>query len=468
MIRGTRVMGICMILSGCVAPLPESRMNLVEAMAPESWSASKEGVGGVDGAWVSKFGDSTLTALVREAVVKNPEMKALAERVYQAEKAAYVAGSSRRLFLDSNLTGNRDKIQFVGFPFGGSQTTTRLGSGLNTSWELDLWGRVKAGESAARADAMAAQLDQKAGEASLAGQVCKAYFALVESRQQVALAKRAFSIRKETAELVAERYAQSLTEEGGSASQLRLAQTDVASSTAIVAQRNGEVEVARRQLELLVGRYPSGSLDSASVFDQLPKKPPTGLPSDLLQRRPDILAAERRFISSGHSVREAKLAPFPSLSLTGSVGTATDALQSILSSSQGIWSLGAEVGQDILAGGAVQGELKIRESRDRENLAILQDTVLKAFGEVEIALNQGHWLRRQIVELRKAERLAKEAATAAGEDFDSGTIDALTLLTTRSRAIEIEEQVLNLQRLQLENRVDLHLALGGKFQTKGK
>lgn len=469
--RGVRT-GLLILLgsffSQCVAPLPESRMAKVADMAPDSWSASKEGRGGVDRAWVSRFKDPKLSSLVREAMRKNTEISAAAERVIQAQQTAYLAGSSRRPFLSTGLNGNRDKTQFVGFPFGGSQTTTRYSSQLNASWELDLWGQVRAGESAAYADAEALALDLKASQASLAGQVCKAYFALAEGQRQVSLAERSLRIREETQALVEDRYEQSLSEEGGSASQLRLAQTEVASAAAVLAQRKGEVEVAKRQLELLVGRQPSGRVSSTRVLQRLPKHPPVGIPSEVLQRRPDIVAAERRYSATGHRVREAKLAPFPSLSLTGALGTATDSLSSVLDSSLGTWSLGAAIGQNILVGGQVVGETKLRESRDRENLANLQRVVLRAFSEVEVTLSQDKWLRNQITELERAESLAKEAAVAAGADFENGIVDALTLLTTRTRAIELEGQVLSLRRLQLENRVDLHLALGGEFQQQNQ
>lgn len=463
---GVAVIGL--FCSGCVALLPDSRMSELVDVAPDSWAASKEGKNGVDDDWVSRFGDDQLSKLVREAVTRNSEMEVAAERVFQAQQAAYMAGSSRRLFLNGGLSGVRDKTQFVGFPFGGAQTSNRFGSGLNMSWELDLWGRVRAGESAAAADANAVELEFKAAQASLAGQVCKAYFVLAESLQQVKLAENALGLRKESLELIRDRFEQALSEEGGSASQLRLAQTDVASSMAQLAQRRGTLEVARRQLELLVGRYPSGSLSSSKVLQKLPSRPPIGLPSSLLQRRPDILAAERRYMSAGHSMREAKLAPFPTLKLTGSVGTATDALKSILDSSLGTWSLGAEVGQNILTGGIVMGELRTRSSKEKERLAELRGSVLKAFGEVEMALVQGRWLAQQVKQLAKAEEMANDAAGAAADDFESGTIDALSLLTTRSRSIDLSSQVLALQRLQLENRVDLHIALGGDFQTKGK
>ncbi len=465
------MLATCSLVIGCVVTkAPESRLNDVSGMTDGNgrWTATKEGRSGVDRDWVKRFSDAKLSRLVNEAVTSNPDMRVAAERVKQAQQTAYIAGASGRLKSSVGLDGNRRKNVFVGFPFGGSQTSNTYGLDLMVSWEPDIWGRVSAGVSAAVADAQAVELERRAAESSLAARVCKAWFALCEAHEQNNLASQAHELRKKTLEAVRERFESALTEEGGAASQLRLAETNLATSLANKAKTGGDVEAAQRQLELLVGRYPSASLKGSVKLPRVPAKPPSGLPSELLMRRPDILAAERRYAATGKSIREARLAVFPQIKLTGNGGSNTDSLSKILSSQFGVWSIGANISQNILTGGQVKGELSIRTSRERQALAELQSTVLKAFGEVESALAADRWLAKRITELEKANKLASEAASSSEEDFVTGNVDLLTVLTAQNNKIDIASSLVLLRRVQLDNRVNLHLALGGEFRTVGR
>jgi len=471
--KGNRVFIVGVVsllgLSAChMTQAPKSKMRAVKDMAPGSWTATKEGRNGVDRAWVKRFNDSRLERLVAEAVTRNPDMRVAAENVRQAQQAAYLAGASSRVMASAGGDSNRRKIVFVGFPFGGSQTNNNYGLNLNVNWEPDLWGRVSAGVSASLADMQAVEMERRAAEASLAGNVCKAWFTLCEANEQLGLATEAHAIRLKTVEAVRDRFELALQEEGGGASELRLAETDVAMSLALKAQRQGEVEAAQRRVELLAGRYPAAKLKGRLRLPPIPRRPPAGLPSGLLMRRPDIIAAERRYAGTGMRIKEAKRAIFPVFRLTGSTGTTTDSLSKILSSNFGVWSIGNNISQNILTGGQVKGEISMRSSRDRQNLARLQSTVLKAFGEVESALAADKWLARRITEMGKAQKLADDAARASEEDYALGNVTLLTVLTAQNRKIDIASQIALLRRLQLENRVNLHLALGGEFTTQKK
>lgn len=452
------------VLSGCTAQSPESSMGLAAGSAPGSWSATKQAKAGVDEKWVRRFGDRQLNALVRESLSNNQDMRIASERLYRAGEAAHMAGSAARPTAKIVATGDNQKMNFVGFPFGGSQVVDTYGVNLNIEWEPDIWGRVRAGQSAALAEMEAGGAEYRAARASLAAQVCKAWFALAEAREQVGLAQKALEIRRKTETAVQERFEMSMQAEGGSASQLRLAQTDVATAKADLSSRMGTLESARRQMELLAGRYPSAKLTGRAKLPSPPGTPPAGLPSELLLRRPDILAAERRYSASVKRIKEAKLAAFPSFKLTGSAGSTTDALSNIINSNYGVWSLGASATQWLLTGGQIRSEVRIRKSNEREALARLHKTVLHAFGEVEQALAAERWLARREREISDALRLAKAASTAAEDDYRDGNGDVLTLFVAQSRRIQLESTYAGLRRLRLTNRVDLHLALGGGFR----
>lgn len=448
---------------GCAAKAPDSSIGAVSATAPGNWSATKQAKSGVDTDWVKRFGDSRLTSVVNEALKSNDDMRIAAERVKRAGEAARVASALSQPQASFTTDGNKRKSRFIGFPFGGSVTSKSYGVDLNVDWEPDIWGRARAGKSAAIAEWQAGGLEYRAARASLAAQVCKAWFAIAEANEQVALSKEALAIRKKTETSVRDRFERDMRAEGGSASQLRLAQTDVASAKADVSAKQGNLETARRQLELLVGRYPAGKMAGRASLPRVPSSPPAGLPSELLLRRPDIMAAERRYSSTSKRIKEAKLALYPSFKITGSTGTTTDAISNIINSNFGVWSIGANLFYPILTGGRIRSEVRVRSSTKREALASLHKTVLNAFGEVEQTLANERWFQRREREIREARDLARDAATAAEDDYRDGNGDVLTLFVAQSRKIQLESQYASLRRLRLANRVDLHLALGGGF-----
>ncbi|MBT8044396.1 MAG: efflux transporter outer membrane subunit [Verrucomicrobiae bacterium] len=452
-------------LLGCVAKAPESSMGVVSKSAPGNWSSTKQAKSGVDAHWVKRFGDSRLTSVVNEALGSNYDMQIAAERVKRASEAARIASALSQPQVGFTTRGEERKTRFIGFPFGGAITAESYGVDLKVDWEPDIWGRARAGKSAAIAEWQAGGQEYRAARASLAAQVCKAWFAIAEANEQVALARKALAIRKKTEEAVRDRFERDLRAEGGSASQLRLAQTDVAAAKADLSAKQGNLETARRQLELLVGKYPAGKMSGRAKLPQVPSSPPAGLPSELLLRRPDILAAERRYASTVKRIKEAKLALFPSFKITGTSGTTTDSLSNIINSNFGVWSIGANLFYPILTGGRVRSEIRVRKSNQRAALASLHKTVLNAFGEVEQSLSNERWLQRREREIREARDIARDAAKAAADDYRDGNGDVLTLFAAESRHIQLESQYASLRRLRLTNRVDLHLALGGGFHV---
>lgn len=449
---------------GCAAKAPDLMLSDVRQSLPGKWAATQQARSGVDVHWVDCFNDRALSKMVEEALSSNYEMSIAAERVARAYEAARVEGALTKPQLTLSSDADRRKTRFIGFPFGGSTLSESYGVDLRVNWELDIWGRARAGKSAAIAEWQAGDLDYRAARASLAAQVCKAWFALAEANQQVSLARLALQTREQTEASVRGRFQRDMRAEGGSASQLRLSQTDVATAKAELATRQGNQDAARRQIELLMGRYPAAHLLGRATMPAVSTTPPAGLPSELLLRRPDIMAAERRYAAKVKRIKEAQLAVFPSFSITGSTGTTTEALSDIVNSDFGVWSVGANLLQPLLTGGRVRGEIRARKSGQREALAILQQTVLSAFGEVEQALADEKWLFQREREILEARDLARDAAQAAEDDYRDGNGDLLTLFVAETRKIQLESQSVTLRRLRLNNRIDLHLALGGGFE----
>ncbi len=461
----------CLVwLSSCVMPKLDNRMGDAGVDVPDGWQATREAARGVDRDWVRNVGGRELVALVGEALEANPDLRAAAARVDRAAAEARVAGAGRLPSLGAGVSGERSEQKFVGFPFelenGGvpGALSNNFGVSLNAAWELDLWGRLRAGRQAAEADLSAEVADFDLARVSLAAQVAKAWLALAEANEQLELAAEALEARRLLAGAVRERFDRAITEDGGSAAQVRLTESEAASGEEVLVRRRQEREHALRQLELLLGRYPAGRIVAAAKLPEMPSGVPAGLPSELLLRRPDVLAAERRLAAEGGRRREAELARFPSIELTGRFGTTTDSLQDILNSDFGIWSLGGGLTQPIFQGGRIAGEIDRTGAVERRAAADLQRAVLSAFGEVESALAAEAFLREREDAIARAVNLAREAAERADEEFSAGTGDVLTLIEARARQIETESELVAVRRLRLEQRIDLHLALGGDFR----
>ncbi|MDG2488069.1 MAG: efflux transporter outer membrane subunit [Roseibacillus sp.] len=456
---------LALAISGCSVVAVERSTDPVNKDYPSGWSVNPAGELGVDQNWIARFKDRQLAILVAEAMNQNPDLRATAERVLRAEAVARLAGARKKPQVSGQISGLQQKQRFPGFPIKlGSNTAESYGASLDINWEPDLWGRMRASQRAEVAESMAQSQDYRAARASLAGQLAKAWFVLGEAMEQIMLAEAAIEVRVKTVASIRERFAAAL--EGGLASQLRLAETDLASSRASLARWQAERAQAQRQIELLVGRFPAGMVAQPRGLPTAPPVPPSGLPSELLQRRPDIIAARQRYTAAGNRKSAARAARFPSFSLTGRAGTSTGALEEVLDSGFGIWSVAGSVVQPLIGGGRLRVEERIAGHDEIIALRELQGTILRAFAEVEQALVAEEFYAKREAAVADSARLAREAAEASILDFADGAVDALTLLAAQDRKVQTAFQLVSLRRIRLENRINLHLALGGDFQFR--
>ncbi|HUF61761.1 MAG TPA: efflux transporter outer membrane subunit [Verrucomicrobiales bacterium] len=453
---------------GCAAVAPTSRYAELDLSVPGAWAATSYGAAGVDYHWIIRFRDRVLQNLVDEALQANPDLHTAQARVARAASAVRGSAAPLQPQLDVNFNPSRTKQNFIGFPeeFTGGSTPAfidnRFGATLDLSWEIDVWGRLRAGLSAASAELQASGADYRAARSSLVAQVAKAWFALAEANQQLALSHDSLESFRATELVLQERF-ESGESEGGVAAQLRIAKSDSANGRAQVELRGEQRDLALRQLEILLGRYPSATVVESSSLPAVPPTPPAGLPSELLLRRPDLLAAERRFAASGKRLEEARRAFFPRLALTGSAGNVTSDLDQLANSDFGVWTLAGNVVQPILDGGSLLAQRDQRRAEDREALAQLQSVVLQAFLEVETALEADSFLGRRQSALEEAVELAAEADTESRSNYRDGVGDILTVLTAQVRLFSSRANLITVRRQRLDNRVNLHLALGGDY-----
>lgn len=449
------------LATGCsVAPPPPPE----PPAAPVEWVEARPAATPAATPWWSGFGEPELDRLVAEVLAANHDLAASAERVEAAAAQARIAGAELRPQIAAALDAARQRRNFVGFPIPGSQgkvlstTTTTFTGSLSVAWEADLWGRLRAGQAAALAGLEAASADLEAARLSLAAQAVKGWFALAEADRQLALAEATAGSRRLSREQIARRYRAGLR----GPLDLRLARSGEAAAAALVAQRRRQRQAAARRLELLLARYPAGSgPDTGPALPPPPPPAPAGLPSELLARRPDLRAVERRLAAAGYRVARARAALYPALRLTGSAGRLSDEATDLLDDDFSIWSLVGGLLQPVLQGGRLRAGVALAEADHRAAVELFRQSVLRAFAEVESALAAETWLSDELAALTTAAAEAEAARRLAEERYRRGLGDYLAVLEAQRQVLDTRGRQLAVHRALLDERVNLHLALGG-------
>ncbi|MFN3244327.1 MAG: efflux transporter outer membrane subunit [Planctomycetota bacterium] len=457
----------CLLLAACAGDPPPRIDDELQLDVPDQWSApdrtDAEPRSELRIDWWREFGDQRLDELVALGLANNPNLQASVARFEAAAAAHTIAGAPLLPEADVSFNADRARRLFLGFPFGSggvpSTTVTTYGLSLGVRWELDVWGRLRSADAAALADQQAAVHDLQAAQLSLAGQICRAWFAAVEARQQLALADATAAAFEKTLADVRDRFRRGVRP----ALEVHQAATNLANANANTAQRREALQRALRQLDMLVGRYPSGRLAVADALpDELPAVP-AGLPSELLQRRPDLRAAERRVAAAGCRVDAAEAALYPQFALTASGGTQSLDLEDLVDSDFRVWSIGGNLLQPLFRGGALRAEVRRQQAVRAEAFASYGDAVLRAFGEVENILVTATELDNRSAALGDAAAHASEARDLARERWQLGLTDFLTVADGQRQAFQAESARLTVARQRIDNRIDLLLALGGGF-----
>ncbi|MEL6214967.1 MAG: TolC family protein [Pseudomonadota bacterium] len=449
------------LVAGCVTPSNETVERQVDDAAaeqvpdtPSAWSMAAES-GAVQTGWIKSFNDSDLTALVIEAQSNNRSLAAAAANVERAQALARQAGAA--LVPEVGVTGGGAR--------GGVASTSQTNAsnyslGTQVSWELDLWGRVRSGNRAAAASAQAAQADLTAAQQSLAAGVAKAYFTTIEAQVQTRILKESVGILEETQRIVGVKKDNGLA----TAQDVALTNSDLASARERLVTIEGSTRDAKRALEALLGRYPAAELEVKSSLPSPPPPPPTGVPSELLERRPDLVSAERQVAAAFNSTNQARAAQLPSISLTGNVGGASGSLTNLLDPANVAWSAGANLLGPIFDGGRRAEAVNAANAEQQAALAAYGDAAINAFSEVETSLDQGVVLSERVKELEEAANEAAEALRIARLRYDEGEEELLNVLNIQQRVISAQSSLSSVNRLLLEQRINLNLALGGGWE----
>jgi NodT family efflux transporter outer membrane factor (OMF) lipoprotein len=338
------------------------------------------------------------------------------------------------------------------------------GIGIGASWEADVWGRVRSKKAATKSESAALEADFEFARQSLAAAVARAYFSTIEAGQQAANAQETLALFQEYLKLTDARKKQGFSSDYEVAqlkSRMAGAQDTVYAAEAAQAQ-------AIRAIEVVISSYPAGKLKTRRTFPSQVRSVPAGMPAELLERRPDLIAAERRFAAAFHRTNEARTARLPrfAISATGGVGSAQlDGVGVIDAVS---WSLAAGVIQPIFFGGELKAAQEIRKSEQRAAAATYVGVALRAFQDVEDALDSEYHLRRREGALNEMVEQSAMAVKLGRVQLDQGQTDMFTILRLAGENLAAKTQLTQIRASRLRERVNLHLALGGSFSGASK
>ena len=460
-VRASYVSLAALLLGACVLSPPPSQEEIHRDALPnipldQAWKAATlTSQDLVEDNWLRSFNDPALDLLVQEALANNPDLRIAAARVEQAGQYLVMAQSALRPSIGLFGTGGTKTGS------GGDAMSALQAIVLAVSWELDLWGRLRYARNASDQDFASARADLEFARQSLAASTAKAWFA---ATQLTLHAEIAAAMAQSANQLYALAQAREKVGVG----------LDFETAVALANARNAEstreqAQLARgqalRALELLVGRYPAAEVATRAELLALPGAIGTGVPLQMLERRPDVVAAERRVAAAFNRVGEAKAARLPQISLSLNGGAFESEILELREDYENpSGGIGARLLAPIYQGGALTAKVEIRTLQQKEALADYARIALRAIAEVENALAASSSLATQAELLSQSLSEQARALELTETRFRIGRADRRAVEQQRLTLHAARIALLNVRSDELVERVNLHLALGGSFE----
>lgn len=465
--RGLRLaaLPLALALAGCALG-PDYRRPEVSLPAQYPGDALAVTAAGVPAEvparWWSQFNDPELDRLVDLALQHNADLQQAVARVEQAEALLRQARAAQwpRVNVDGSATRGRAS-ETTGQP-GGGVVANQFQLVASAAFELDFWGRLRRASEAARAQALASRYAHEVVRQTVAGLVAQSYFVLRTLDEQMALTRETLRTREEALRVMRLRL------QAGVSGRLDIDQAEGLRADAALQLRELERQrsLAQSQLGLLTGQTGLALGEGRVRSLPVPPVPPAGLPSTLLERRPDVRQAEQLLVSANAQIGVAKAAMFPTLSLTGLAGGQSAELSDLLKGPSRIWSVGFGLTLPIFDAGLRRAQTEQAQARQREALAAYQGAVQSAFKDVADALANLRAARESQADAEAAERAAVNALDLAQRRYGSGYSGYLELLDAQRTANQARLQTLSNRQAQLAATVDLFKALGGGWDPE--
>lgn len=459
MIRKLVILLLPFLLAGC---LVGPKVNKTEKTTPSQYretTAASSDTTDIQ-KWVDVYQDPALQSLIQTALKQNYDLLTAMAKIDESRAAAgyskadiypslgYAAGASA-------LNLNNQQANDLGI----QQRDLYYGMGV-LSWELDIWGKARHANRSAKAELTASIEAQRAVTSSLVAQVASLYFQLRGLDDRLAIARATLSIRREATALITLRF------KGGEVAELDKfqAETQEAIAAALVPSLERDVKQTENAISILLGNLPGEVERGLELRQQSVVNIPSGLPSQLLSRRPDVRQAEQQWIAQNERIGVAQAARYPSISLTGALGIASNDLSS-LTSDGAVWNLAGSITGPIFAFNKNKRRAEIEMAKTEQARLRYEKTTLTAFGEVEDALIAVNTYAREYEARARQVEAARGATRLSRERYDSGFTNYLEVLDNERTLLDAELQASSALQRQLQATVTLYKALGGGWQV---
>ena len=445
------------LLSGCAVG-PDFKQPVVAT--PESYRLDTMPVGITEELkWWELFDDPVLYTLVCTALENNRDLKIAISRIEQAR--AFLGFTRADQFPAIDIQGGANGGNFLGSARSDT-TDSAYFIAAPLSWEIDLWGKFRRATAAARAELIASEYGLRTVQLSLVADVVNAYYVLLDFQQRLAIAEFTLQSRRKSLDIIQQRF------DKGIINELDLNQAQVQKEIAAAAIPSFQRSIAKTEnaLSILLGRLPESIKTGIDLNSQtLPPDIPTGLPSNLLERRPDVLESLYLLKAQTENIGVAEALRFPAVSLTGALGIARTDLGGLVSRG-GFWSLGGSLLGPIYDFDKNIRRVDIEKALTQQTLYQYENTVLTAFREVEDALVEIETYKRQIASVQSQLKAARNANMLSNERYDKGYTNYLEVLETERSLFNVQLQYSELKQQYLNAYVNLYKALGGGWITK--
>ncbi len=447
---------LSMLLLSC-SGIYEVDENLPQAHTPKQWSTDLL-TADVKGNWFEQLQNEQVHQLVELALKNNFQLKQQAYAIDIQKQQLTIAGSALWPSLDMSLKGSRQKTALNDneATYGNSATL-----GLNLQYELDLWGKLSDAERQANLELMAQQATFEQAKQQLVAEVIKAWFTVIEANQLVDLYQQRSDNTQQNLLIIESGYQQGLN----SALDVYLTRNEVNNELSRTSDQQSKKILATRQLEQLLGQYPEGKLFVDADLPLLSSEIPLGLPTDLVSRKPELVASWYQLLAKDSALAYAHKQRFPSVSITASLSNNQQDISDLLSASALGWSLLGNIAMPLFNAG------KLEANEEKSRLVLKQTeqsylaTLYDAFADVENSVTREASLKERYQMMIKAEENAIAAQTLSFEQYQSGLVEYITVLDAQSRSYDAQSTVIQIKNQLIVNRINLHIALGGDFSA---
>lgn len=446
------------VVTGCFKP--NYKRQYVDL--PDSWRLqADEGSTLCNLRWWEQFNDPVLNELIWTALNNNLDLRIAISRVLEFYALLGVADSALypSVYGNASVTRNRTSSAIpLGLPAALNRPFNIYQATLNLTWELDFWGKIRAATEAAYDDLLASIETRRAVIVTVVTSVANAYITLRGLDGQLVVARKTLKSRQDSLDLAKDRF------QLGETSELEVVQAEAELEIAAIRELEFELAIPLQEnlLSVLLGQNPHNILRGRSLDTfGYPPVIPAGLPSDLLARRPDIVAAEDQLMALNARVTEARTLQFPQFVLTGAYGSQSDSLRKFLTSPAQIWQYGVNVAQVIFDAGKIQYQIKVAEELRDQALSNYRQVILTAFQQVNDALAQVEWNKKLVAEHHTQVRILELYVSLATLRYLEGEVDYLNVLDAERSLFNAQLDDIQAQADNLNAVVSLYAALGG-------